>query len=261
MISLVFIFLVILIVAALFVRTGPPGKPVEKSGCKPAVTSSLITGLVLIGIGATFLLDRFGLVNAEHIWNFWPLIFVVPGLIKLTSPRSVGERVWGIFLILFGCVLILHEFGKFPYGWNYLWPLFLIVAGGLLMWQSYQAKRNGLSLSGEDDVRVFSVFGGSEQHVNSQHFHGGQLVAVFGGYELDLSQAEIEGEQAVLDATSVFGGGEIRIPRHWNVLIKGVGIFGGYGDETGKYPKDTSKPAKSLVVKGVAMFGGVSVKY
>lgn len=261
MISLVFLFLVILIVAALFARTAPVGKPAGKTGCKPAVTSSLITGLVLIGVGVVFLLDQFGLVKAANIWNFWPLFFVVPGLVKLTSPGSVGDRVWGSFLVLFGTVLILHEFGRFPYGWNYLWPLFLIVAGGLLMWQSYQTKRDGLALSGEDDVRVFSVFGGSEQHVNSQHFRGGQLVAVFGGYQLDLTQAEIEGEQAILDATSVFGGGEVRIPRHWNVMIKGIGVFGGYGDETGKYPKDTTKPAKTLVVKGVAMFGGVSVKY
>jgi hypothetical protein len=125
--------------------------------------------------------------------------------------------------------------------------------------QAYQNKRDGI-FSGEDDVKVLSVFGGSEQHINSQHFRGGQLIAVFGGYQLDLTQAEIEGEQAVLDATSVFGGGEIHIPRHWNVSMKGVGIFGGYGDESGKYAKDISKPPKTLVVKGVAMFGGVTVK-
>ena len=261
MIALVFLFLVILIVAALFARSGPVGKPaVQKSRCAPAVTSSLITGLVLITIGVVFLLDRFGLVNAERIWNFWPLFFVVPGFIKLAGPGSLGDRMWGAFLVFFGTVLILHEFGKFPYGWNYLWPLFLVMAGVLLMWQSYQNKRDGV-FSGEDDVKVLSVFGGSEQHISSQHFRGGQLVAVFGGYQLDLTQAEIDGEQAVLDATSVFGGGEIVIPRHWNVSIKGIGVFGGYGDETGKYSKDTSKPAKTLVVKGVAMFGGVSVKY
>ena len=61
-------------------------------------------------------------------------------------------------------------------------------------------------------------------------------------------------------ATSIFGGGEIRIPRHWNVLVRGIGIFGGYGDETGKMPADMTKPPKTLIVKGVAMFGGVAVK-
>lgn len=260
MIALVFIFLAILIIAALFARS-PIGNSCAKTSARGAATGSLITGLILVGVGVVFLLDRFGLVNAEHIWNFWPLFFVVPGLIKLTSPGSLADRVWGGFLVLFGSVLILHEFGKFPYGWNYLWPLFLVVGGILLMLQSYQNKRDGVFLSGENDVKVLSVFGGSEQHITSQHFRGGQLIAVFGGYQLDLTQAEIEGEQAVLDATSVFGGGEIQIPRHWNVSIKGIGVFGGYGNETGKYAKDTTKPAKTLVVKGVAMFGGVAVKY
>jgi len=260
MIALVFIFLAILIIAALFARN-PIGNSCAKSSARGAATGSLITGLVLVGVGVVFLLDRFGILNAEHIWNFWPLFFVVPGIIKLTAPGSAGDRMWGGFLVLFGSVLILHEFGKFPYGWNYLWPLFLVMAGLLLMWQSYQNKRDGLLLSGEDDIKVLSVFGGSEQHITSQHFRGGQLIAVFGGYQLDLTQAEIEGEQAVLDATSVFGGGEIQIPRHWNVAIKGIGIFGGYGNETGKYAMDTTKPAKTLVVKGVAMFGGVGVKY
>jgi predicted membrane protein len=259
---MIMIIIIALIVASIVVCCVPRregGGKVTPGGSK--ATSSLITGLVLAGLGIVLLLDRFGIVNAEHIWNFWPLVFVVPGLIKLSSPGSVGDRVWGSFLVLVGAVLILHEFGRFPYGLNYLWPLFLVVAGLLLMWQSYQAKHDGTVVSGDDDVRVFSVFGGSEQHINSQHFRGGQLVAVFGGYQLDLTQAEIEGNQAVLDATSVFGGGEIHIPRHWNVAMKGIGIFGGYGDETGKYARDTTKPAKTLVVKGVAMFGGVSVKF
>jgi hypothetical protein len=260
MITLVSMFLAILIIAALFARS-PVSNSCAKTSARGAATGSLITGLVLIGVGVVFLLDRFGMVNAEHIWNFWPLFFVVPGFIKLASPGSIGDRIWGGFLILFGTVLILHEFGKFPYGWSYLWPLFLVVAGGLLMLQAYQNKGDGTLLSGENDVRVFSVFGGSEQHINSQQFRGGQLVAVFGGYQLDLTQAEIEGTQAVVDATSIFGGGEIHIPRHWNVSMKGIGIFGGYGDETGKYAKDTSKPAKTLVVRGVAMFGGVTVKF
>ncbi len=257
MFSLVFLFIVILVVAILFATDGRPGKPCAS----PGVTSTLITGLVLTVIGVALLLDRFGLVNAGNIWHFWPVFFIIPGLIKLSERGPSSRRIWGAFLVLFGALLLLHEFNYFPYGWSYLWPLFLVFGGILLMWQSYESKRDGEVLSGEDDVKVFSVFGGSEQHINSQHFRGGQLIAVFGGYELDLTQAEIEGEQAVVDATSVFGGGEIRIPHHWSVAIKGIGIFGGYGDETGKYQKDTTKPAKTLIVKGVAMFGGVSVKY
>jgi len=226
---------------------------------KRSATGSLISGLAIAVVGIVLLLGQFGYLDVQNLWHFWPVFFIISGIFKVTSSSYTSPRIWGGFLILIGVLLTLHEFGRFPFGFNHLWPLFIIVGGLLLMWQAYDTRRNGES-SGEDDVTVFSVFGGSEQHINSQRFHGGQLFALFGGYQLDLTQAEIEGDQAVIDATSVFGGGEIRIPRHWNVLVRGIGIFGGYGDETGKIPADTSKAPKTLVVKGVAMFGGVAVK-
>jgi hypothetical protein len=226
---------------------------------KRSATGSLISGLAIAGVGVLLLLGQFGYLDIANLWHFWPVFFIISGIAKISSSNYSSPRIWGGFLIALGVILILHEFGRFPFGFDRLWPLFIIVGGLLLMWQAYDSKRNG-EVSGENDVSVFSVFGGSEQHINSQQFRGGTLFAMFGGYQLDLTQAEIEGTQAVIDATSIFGGGEIRIPRHWNVLVRGIGIFGGYGDETGKIPADATKPPKTLIVKGVAMFGGVAVK-
>ena len=42
--------------------------------------------------------------------------------------------------------------------------------------------------------------------------------------------------------------------------MHGVGIFGGYTDKSRHFQPDPTKPTKTLVVKGVAMFGGVEVK-
>ncbi len=257
MFFLVLMFVAILIAAVLFARCGGP----RRCGGNPSATSSLVTGLVLSAIGIVLLLDRFGIINAANVWRFWPIFFILPGIVKASEPGPPARRIWGAFLVVFGGLLLLHEFNYSPYGWNYLWPLFLVFGGILLVVQAHQTQTSDDIYTGDDAVNVLSVFGGSEQHINSQNFRGGRLVAVFGGYELDLTHAEIQGNQAVIDATSIFGGGEIRIPRHWNVAIKGMGIFGGYGDETGKIPTDTSKPPKTLIVKGVAMFGGVSVKY
>jgi len=226
---------------------------------KRSATGSLISGLAIAVVGIVLLLGQFGYLDVQNLWHFWPVFFIISGIAKITSSNYTSPRIWGGFLILLGVILTMHEFGRFPVGIGHLWPLFIIVGGLLLMWQAYDARRNG-EVSGEDDVTVFSVFGGSEQHINSQSFRGGQLFAIFGGYQIDLTQAEIEGTQAIIDATSIFGGGEIRIPRHWNVLVRGIGIFGGYGDETGKMPADMTKPPKTLIVKGVAMFGGVAVK-
>jgi hypothetical protein len=82
---------------------------------------------------------------------------------------------------------------------------------------------------------------------------------MFGGFELDLSQADIAGDQAVIDSTVLFGGGEIRVPRTWTVIVKGIGIFGGYSDETTQETVP-GVPSKTLIVKGLAVFGGVGIK-
>jgi hypothetical protein len=84
------------------------------------------------------------------------------------------------------------------------------------------------------------------------------MTSIFGGGEIDFSQSEIEGDQAVLEATMIFGGGEIHVPRTWNVVIDGVGIFGGYSDKTNHPPPDP--PAKKLIIRGVAVFGGLEIK-
>jgi hypothetical protein len=77
---------------------------------------------------------------------------------------------------------------------------------------------------------------------------------------VDLVRADIEGEQAVLEANAVFGGGEIRVPENWLVVLQGVGVFGAYEDKTRHIQTDVSKPTKTLVVRGVAVFGGIEVK-
>jgi hypothetical protein len=72
--------------------------------------------------------------------------------------------------------------------------------------------------------------------------------------------ADIEGDQAVLEANAVFGGGEIRVPETWMVSLQGTGLFGAYEDKTRHFQPDPSKPTKTLVIKGVAIFGGIEVR-
>jgi hypothetical protein len=111
-----------------------------------------------------------------------------------------------------------------------------------------------------DTLNVNTVFGGAKRVVGSQDFRGGEVVAIFGGVELDLRQAGMAGDSAVLEITAIFGGVELKIPQHWSAVVEGAGIFGGYSDET-LQPNPAQFPgAKRLIVKGSAVFGGVEVK-
>jgi hypothetical protein len=96
--------------------------------------------------------------------------------------------------------------------------------------------------------------------VNSQDFRAADVSAMFGGIELDLRKAAIAAEFATVDVSAMFGGIEIRVPETWTVESKGVGILGGFADETRPPAPDPAVKPQRLVVTGTAIFGGVAIK-
>lgn len=104
-----------------------------------------------------------------------------------------------------------------------------------------------------------AIFGGIKQRVTVKNFRGGRLTALFGGFQVDLTRADIDGQIAVIDASALMGGGEIRVPYNWMVEIRGIALLGAYTDETHQEVTDTAT-AKRLIVKGIAALGGVVIK-
>ena len=47
---------------------------------------------------------------------------------------------------------------------------------------------------------------------------GGEVIAIFGGYEIDLTEAGMAGDYIEIEAVNIFGGGEIRVPAGWSTL-------------------------------------------
>jgi predicted membrane protein len=128
-----------------------------------------------------------------------------------------------------------------------------------MLWQALGMEKQPAGSENPQFDSVY-VFGGGERQINTKDFKGGSLFAIFGGYKVDFRHADMEGDQAVLDASAVFGGGEIIVPESWLVSMHGAGIFGGYEDKTRHFQPDASKPTKTLIIKGVAVFGGIEVK-
>ena len=232
----------------------------------------LIFGIIVTLAGVTLLLDQMNLVDANRVFRFWPLALIAWGVSTLLTCQGSSRRFWGGFLILAGIALQLQELGIARVRIEALWPIFIIGVGVLLViqafgksgepllnrWKSKDYQTGQKFDSSDSHVTCTSIFGAGEHQVSSRNFQSGEMTSIFGGGEIDFSQAEIQGEQAVLEATMIFGGGEIRVPRTWNVVIDGVGIFGGYSDKTVHPPQDT--PAKKLIIRGVAVFGGLEIK-
>lgn len=225
-------------------------------------SDTLVFGLVLVAVGVILLLAQMGIFDWGVVRHLWPMIFVVIGLGKIFGKS--GGWIGGGVMMLLGGLLLMHEFGRSNYGFFQLWPL-LLVAGGLELFLKAWSNptvidADGVRVTTASEIDTTNIFGGSEINIASKEFRGGKVVAVFGGFQIDLTRAEIAGNFAKIEASAVFGGGEIRVPPQWTVIVKGAGVFGGYSDETQQIPPDPNKPSKTLFIEGAAVFGGVTVK-
>lgn len=107
--------------------------------------------------------------------------------------------------------------------------------------------------------RYIAIFSGQTRDGVWRVPRENQIIACFGGVNLDLRRAELQDGITEISVAAFFGGAEITVPEDLPVEVDGVGIFGGFerrnltaptGDETGPV----------LRIKGVAFFGGVTVK-
>jgi hypothetical protein len=221
----------------------------------------LLPGLVLIFLGTLVLLGHMGIISFDRVWRFWPLILIVAGVARFVECRN---RLFAVLLMLFGGGLLLSNLGYVRLKWDDLWPLLLIGLGLSLIWSRLEMPKlpPASSGGGRNTINEFAVFGGVERRISATSFAGGTASAMFGGVELDFRSADIEGEEAVVLVEAVFGGIEFVVPERWMVIYEGQSIFGGYSDETRPPLPDVpgTPPRKRLVLRGRAVFGGISVK-
>lgn len=223
--------------------------------------SRWLPGAVLIIIGTLILLDHMDVINGSRIWRFWPVLLIIVGIAKVVNE---GKRVGGVMLILVGAFFTAEHLGYRPFTWDTLWPVLIILAGVAMIWGRFDRQMMSSSVAGAetDKLEAFALFGGIERRIHTSNFVGGQITATFGGVEIDFRSADIAGEEAQMYLDAVFGGIELVIPERWTVVWDGQNIFGGYSDETRPPLPDVpgAPPKKRLVLRGRALFGGISVK-
>jgi hypothetical protein len=241
----------------------------------------LFAGLFIVALGIVFLLDQEGIVSADYMFHFfWPAIFIFFGLEAASCRTNAARRNLGLVITGIGVLMLLSTLNlvRFRIGFELIWPVALIclgvwvilralthagTAGGgfafLGSWAEHLNQWRG-SDSMDSQFENLSVFAGVKRRITSKNFRGGNVLAIFGGFQIDLTHADIEGDSAVITANACMGGGEIRVPETWVVDIQGVPILGGFVDETHQIPPTDPAKTKRLVVKGIALMGGVAIK-
>lgn len=232
-----------------------------KTNCKETYTrtKAFMFALVVIGVGVALMLKNMGVMDdyTRDIVFSWPMLVVAIGVMNLNK-----HSFWfGILLMLFGGFFILVNIYDLPIAFNdVFWPSLFIMFGLLMIYGSlmvYRRKNWTISNSSENLLEEISVFGGSSRIINSKSFRGGDIVCVFGGSKIDLTNADLAEGTHELNFVSIFGGSSLIVPENWNVKVEVVSIFGDFKDKRSHVATDFSK---TLIVKGVAVFGGGDIK-
>jgi hypothetical protein len=215
----------------------------------------LVLGLCLAAVGALVLLDNLNVFEIDRLWDYWPVILILLGVARLLQPQGRGL---GFLLLGVGVWLLGDNLGYWDLDTGDLFAALLILFGGYLALTALSRGRGPRrAVTDEKSVDLFAIMGGVNRTCNSQDFQGGSATVFIGACELDLRPARIAHPPAVIDAFAWWGGVEITVPEDWTVELRGVPILGGFEDNT-RPPADG--PTQRLVVRGMAIMGGVEVK-
>jgi predicted membrane protein len=223
-------------------------------------------GVILVAVGAAYLAKTMNVLMPAWLFT-WPVILILVGI--YTLGKHGFQRPGGLIPITVGAVFLMERISPGMKIAHIMWPAIIILFGLFLILRPRSGKRKHshqwsgdqfveAETNDEDYINIDSVFGGVEKTVISKNFKGGQVNCVFGGAEINLMRADINGP-VTLEISTVFGGTDITVPANWKVQSEISAILGGVQDQR-PYNEEALNNNKLLILKGSVVFGGVSIK-
>ncbi|HWB23883.1 MAG TPA: DUF5668 domain-containing protein [Chitinophagaceae bacterium] len=232
------------------------------------------TGIFLVIVGGLLLADKMH-AGLPH-WIFtWPMLLIGIGLLT-GFQHNFRNASWFILVIIGGAFLVDQQYHDVDLH-DMIWPGILILIGLAFIfrrknhswdkqrwkneWKNEWKQNNPYGNVSQDNgefVDSTNIFGGTKKVILSKNFKGGDITCFFGGAEIDLTQADIQGTVR-LDVTQIFGGTKITVPAHWDVKNEMTAVFGGIEDKR-SVVSTTFDPNKVLIIDGTSIFAGIEIR-
>lgn len=241
------------------------------------------TGIFLLIVGGLALTRSFNVPMPRWLFS-WQMLLIGIGLF-IGLRKNFRDGGWFVPIIIGGAFLLNDYFLEGDLR-RHMWPLIIITVGLLFIIRALGKRKLGCDMphkyinplktdpgipggphipfnndfepTSDDFVSSTCIFSGAKKVILSKNFRGGELVNIFGGCEIDLTQADMT-TPAVLDVTAIFGGATLIVPSNWAIKSEAVSIFGGVNDKRKILPMQES-PSRTLVLKGAMVFGGMEIK-
>ncbi|MBL7933869.1 MAG: hypothetical protein JNL60_18340 [Bacteroidia bacterium] len=209
--------------------------------------------IVLVAVGGVFLItDLYPEMNIKPI--LWPILIIVVGLIIIFKPRY-GHRDRMHYRRHWHNKWHQHHGRKHHEAYQRLQEKFEEKAYK----DAYRNFEERVEPSKEDVIESIVFMAGVKKNILSKNFKGGDVTSIFGGTELNLSQADFEGS-INLEVTQVFGGTKLIVPANWEIKSELVTVFGSVEDKRALQPTIETEPRKVLVLTGTTVLGGIEIR-
>jgi predicted membrane protein len=242
-------------------------------------TGRVFAGLMLIAVGIVLTLKQVGVIFPAWLFT-WQVLVIFLGVFTGVK-HGFRSRGWLVPVVI-GSLFLIEEIVPGVNISQFTWPIVIFIVGLFMIfkpnrphkcrnkhwrhhrrdhWEKWQQKNEQwkeINTSSEDFLNSTSIFGGVRKNIVSKDFKGGEVVNVFGGAEINLSQADINGT-VTLEITQVFGGTKIIVPSHWEVQSEIDAVISGVDDKRPRQDDSITKTDKVLIIKGTSVLGGIEI--
>ena len=223
--------------------------------------SNLLWGIVLIVIGIIFGLNALDIADINIFFDgWWTLFIIVPCFIDLFTE---DEKTGSIIGLVIGVCLFLccQEILDFEIILKLIVPVILVIIGVSLIFKDTMKTKikeeiNKLNKKNPNSNEYCAMFGSQNINFSQEEFKGCELNAVFGGIKCDLTDSIIK-NNAVINASAIFGGITIYAPEDVNIKVVSSSVLGGVSDERKVKAKDSKT---TIYINASCIFGGVEIK-
>lgn len=221
---------------------------------------NVLWGLGFIIVGILVLLNALGIIEINVFFKgWWTLFIIVPCFVNIFKDNDKTASIIGT---VFGILLLLavRDIINFDLLWKILLPLVLIIIGLSLIFKdkvSDKVKDEIKKLNKNSKDEFTATFSEQDLNFDDEEFKGCELNAIFGGIKCNIKNAKLK-DDVVINASSIFGGITLYVPKDVNVKVVSNSIFGGVSGNYNKNKND--KKGKTIYVNATCLFGGVEIK-
>lgn len=236
--------------------------------------AKITAGILIVTFGTLFLLHRLDFNIPKYLFG-WQMILMAVGVVSIV--RHKFKKIFGYALVFIGGLFLFQSWYPQSFDKDIIFPVIIILIGLMVLFKRkkkpfgrehgrfsreqwrrmHDAERFG-EVSSEDYLDTVNFFSGLKKNVTSQNFKGADIVTVFGGTDVNLSNADFE-ERVVIDISCVFAGTTLNIPNNWQINSDVTSVFGGIEDKRPLELVEKAENKKIVVLHGSCIFGGIEI--